>query len=423
VHTFGPATWSRVASRPTTRRVLHRPCARTHVRTAVRGEIQPLVITSESDGARRERATASALLHRAPMKLRSLRSTSARCILSTALALALPLAACDVEPETGPDDPRAELADEALADENEVDEVDADDAGLEPGADALAAADDPSAIAPGFPIEIEIVGNDVVLTWPQIQDATLYQVDSGQSPYFQPGPYAPIGYSYTVGFVWGNFQPQHQFVHVGAAANATNYNYRVAAFNAPGLPRGFSSTVMKVAQPLVAGANLVSFSLVDASVDDTASLHAALGGFSGPLGQVTRFDAYTQTFHDWNPWSGQPGFDIDTGDALFVHTLGAGSLVMVGHAPAEDGEATLQLVPGWNLVSAPLDIVTAQNAFQTPPASEIASTIGPVSQLAEWNPATQSYVSYQYPSGWGTNFTVQMGQPIWVEAIFPFPWD
>ncbi len=343
---------------------------------------------------------------------------SAPRLASTLLWLALPLAGCDVEPETELDAPRTELDDEEP-------EAEFDGAALEPGADALAAAADPAAIAPGFPVEIEIVGNDVVLTWPQIQDSTLYTISSGQSPYFVPGPYWTYGYSVGVGLVWGNFEPQHQFVHVGAAADAANYNYRVAAFNAPGLPRGVSTIVMKVAQPLVAGANLVSFPLVDASVDDAESLHAALGGFAGPLGQLTRFDAYTQTFHDWHPWSGQPGFDIDTGDALFVHTHGSGSLVMVGHAPAEDGEATLQLVPGWNLVAAPLDVVPPGNPFATPTASQLASSIGPVTELAEWNPATQSYASYQYqyPSGWGTNFTVEMGQPIWVQAIYPFPWD
>lgn len=389
--------------------------------TPVRAGTQAWVIAGESKQGRREGGGGIGVAFvEARMKLRSHRSSSARSLLSTALVVALPLAACDVEPETGPDDPRAELDDEALADEVDVD---ADDAALEPGADALAAAADPAAIVPGFPIEIEIVGNDVVLTWPQIQDATLYTINAGQSPYFQPGPYAPIGYSYGLGAVWGNFEPQHQFVHVGAAADAASYNYRVAAFNAPGLPRGFSSTVMKWAQPLVAGANLVSFPLVDASVDDTASLHAALGGFSGPLGQVTRFDAYTQSFHDWNPWSGQPGFDIDPGDALFVHTLAAGSLVTVGHAPAEDGEVVLQLAPGWNLVAAPLDLLSVWNAFSSPTASQVASSIGPVMQLAEWDPATQSHVSYQHPSGWGTNFTVQMGQPIWVEAVYPFPWD
>lgn len=152
-----------------------------------------------------------------------------------------------------------------------------------------------------------------------------------------------------VGWVWGNPEPQHQFVHVGAAASATNYNYRVAAFNAAGYPRGFSNTVVKLAQPLVAGANLVSMPLVDGSVYDAESLHAALGGFAGPLGQLTRWNANTQSFEDWHPWSGQPGFEIDPGDALFVHTHGPGNLVMVGHAPAEDGEVVHQIVPGWNL--------------------------------------------------------------------------
>jgi len=331
--------------------------------------------------------------------------------IASLLLLAFPLAGCDVEPE-------AELEPEV-----ELDDQDLEDDAPEPGADALSAAADPAAIVPGFSVEIEIVGNDVVLTWPQVQDATLFVINDGPQAYYQPGPYSPIGYSTNIGFVWGNFEPQHQFVHVGAATSASSYNYRVAAFNAPGLPRGFSTTVVKLAQPLVAGANMVSMPLIDSSVDDAQSLHAALGGFGGPLGQLTRWDENTQSFYDWNPWSGQPGFDIEPGEALFVHTSGPGNLVMVGHAPTEDGEVVHQIVPGWNLVAAPMDINPAGNPFGYNTASMVAVLMAQVQQLAEWNPATQTFVSYQHPSGWGTNFSVEANQPIWVQANAPSLWD
>jgi len=352
------------------------------------------------------------------------RRSSAPTSCAALLLLTFPLAACDVEPETELDDPRLELDDEEALDDLEVidedDALDEDDTPLD-AADALAAADDPSAISPGFPVTIEIVGNDVVLTWPQIQDATLYSIDNGASAYFNPGPYNPQGYSVSVGFVWGNFQPQHQFVHVGAATSTTSYNYRIAAFNTPGLPRGYSQTVVKLAQPLVTGVNMVSMPLLDSSVHDGESLHAALGGFAGPLGQIRRFDAWTQTFQDWDPWSEEPGFDFDPGDAFFVHTSGPGNLVMVGHAPANDGEVVHQIVPGWNLVAVPMDLNAPNFPFST--ASQIAPLMAGVTQVAEWNPATQSYAIYQHPSGWGSNFSVEANQAIWVQAMFPSIWD
>lgn len=349
-----------------------------------------------------------------------LRMTSTPFALRTlsVMLLMLPLG-CDAEPEPEPDDLRVEPDDETL-DEPQDDAV---DRGLDASAaDQLAAPLDPAAVSPGFSIEIEIVGDDVVLTWPQIQDAVQYGVYRSVGPYFTPPPYGTYGSWWWVGGTWGNTGP-HQLVHEGAAATAETYYYRVVAWNAQTYVRGFSATAVKLAQPLVGGANLVSQPLLDSTVDDAESLHEALGGFAGPVGQVSRWNAPMQSFEDWQPWSGEPGFDIEPGEAVFVHTFGPGLLVTVGLAPAANGDIVHQMPPGWNLVTVPMDVLPPFD-WATIDASQVASLLGyGAQQLAEWDPATQSFVSYVHPQGWGTDFDVEITQPLWVQTNSLTVWD
>lgn len=328
------------------------------------------------------------------------------------LVLALPLA-CDSAPE--PDDLRTEQDVEALDDEAALlPEVEADE---------LTAPLDPAAVSPGFEIEIEIVGNDVVLTWPQIADAVQYGIYDGWSAYFTPPPYAPVGISEYVGGVWSNTGP-HQFVHVGAAATADTNYYRVAAWDPLGYVEGYSATAVKLAQPLDTGTSLVSQPLLDGTVDDTMTLHAALGGYAGPLGQVSRWDATTQTYQHWSPWQ-KGGFDIEPGEAVQVSLSGPALLVTVGLAPASSGDIVHSLVPGWNLVAAPMDLNPPIPWIPTITASTVANSLGnAVLQLGEHNPLVKGgVVYYQHPAGTGSNFTVENNQPLWVQVNAPLEWD
>lgn len=324
------------------------------------------------------------------------------------LLLLLPLA-CDLEPR-------------------EWDEVDpaaaASPVELELEADALTAAPDPTAVSPGFPIEIEIVGDDIVLTWPQIGAAVQYGVFVGYTAYFTPGPYGPVGVSYSVGGTWGNVGP-HQFVHVGAAATNDTHYYRVAAWADQGYVQGYSATAVKLAQPLALGLNLVAQPLLDATVDDTASLHAALGGDAGPLSQVQRWNAGKQGYEKWGPGDDVLGFDIDPGDAVRVQLSGPALLVTVGLAPATSGDVVHSLLPGWNLVTAPMDLNPPQPAVPIITASTVANSLGnAVQQLGEHSPLVKGgVVYYQHPAGTGTNFTVENHQPIWVQVNAITQWD
>lgn len=334
--------------------------------------------------------------------------------IASLLLLASSLA-CDVEPS--PDDLRIdELAEDAEA-------LDEAPPSLE-ASDELAAPVDPAAVSPGFDIEIELVGDDVVLTWSQIDDASQYGVYDGYSAYFTPPPYAPVGISDYVGGVWGSVGP-HQFVHVGAAATTDTHYYRVAAWNPQGYVRGYSATAVKLAQPLDAGLNLVAQPLLDATVDDTASLYTALGGLGGPLGQVQRWNATTQAYQSWTPWTKPMGFDIDPGDAVRVWLSGPALLVTAGLAPAASGDVVHSLLPGWNLVTAPMDLNPPIPWIPTITASTVASSLGAaVQQLGEHDPLVKGgVVYYQHPAGTGTNFTVENHQPIWVQVNAVTPWD
>lgn len=330
-----------------------------------------------------------------------------------ALLLALPLA-CESELESELD-PRT---DDEVVDDDAAPALEAH------GADELAALPDPAAVSPGFAIEIEIVGNDVVLTWSQIGTAVQYGVYDGASAYFTPGPYGPVGDSSFVGAVWGNAGP-HQYVHVGAAATASTHYYRVAAWDPQGYVQGVSATAVKLAQSLDTGTNLVAQPLLDATVVDTESLHAALGGLGGPLGQVQRWDAEKQAFQSWSPFTDPPSFDIEPGDAVRVWLSGPAVLVTVGLAPASSGDVVHSLLPGWNLVTAPMDLNPPLWAVPPITASVVASALGKsVQQLGEHAPLVKGgVVYYQHPAGTGTNFPVENHQPIWVQVDDVTPWD
>ena len=135
---------------------------------------------------------------------------------------------------------------------------------------------------------------------------------------------------------------------------------------------------------LVAGINLISLPLNDASVTTAAALAAKLGS---NCTEVVTFNAAQQQLLSHVPGVPLNNFAIMGGEGYFVNLNYPTSVILTGSGWPSPFH--ISLVPGLNLISMPVN----DSAVTT--ASTLAAKIGTSCQeVVNWESGTQSYVSY-----------------------------
>lgn len=194
-----------------------------------------------------------------------------------------------------------------------------------------------------------------------------------------------------------------------AAAQVESNLQTAAQPAAPAAPSALQATnkVNVIALPLVNSAQFVSASK-SFDADGLASL------VGGGVTQVLSWNASTGRYRSWNPVRG-------SGDNFPLAVGGVYRLVMdrnftgtgvsfVGDVPPP-GSVTFELkrplLSGCiiNDISIPLNLSNITNA------DGLAAAVGNVSQVLEWNAATQRYRTWNATRGTGDNFGVKIGYP------------
>lgn len=139
-----------------------------------------------------------------------------------------------------------------------------------------------------------------------------------------------------------------------------------------------------------------------------------LAAVVGPgVQQVLTWNASTQGYRTWYPQDGEgDNFPLAVGGVYrLVLDNTAGTIVsFVGDVPGQ-GSVSFSLVRpagggcSINDISVPLD----RSDLTT--ADQLATSVGNVQQVLEWNPTTQGYRTWYPQDGEGDNFAVKIGYP------------
>ncbi|MCH9686046.1 MAG: hypothetical protein K0V04_31715 [Deltaproteobacteria bacterium] len=273
--------------------------------------------------------------------------------------------------------------------------LDEPDAAPRPQApDTLTADPRGAARVPGFDLSIAQAGTDIALSWPSQGAGLGYDVWRSTEPYFAPGnPGATL-----LGNVVAN-----NFTDVGGN-DLVSYYYRLQSTGTT-QPR-LSTTVGKFVQPIVStGYSLLGLPLLDTGVTDSLDLGNDIPGTI----EVLRWHPYQVFYTPANPspvWNA-PAFTWSASEAVGILTDGTAgtSYTQTGVVPRAH-DITRELAVGQNLATVPL----SQDPID---AIGMAALEPNITQLDDWNAATQSFDNFYAPL-WGTNFSIEPGRGLWI---------
>ena len=261
--------------------------------------------------------------------------------------------------------------------------------------DRLVGETEPRAILPGFDLEIDADGDDVVLAWAPI--GTSYDVWRSTDPYFAPGdPGSELLASTT----------ETSFVDADAACHSCDDRYYVV--QADGEP--VSTTVGAHVIAVYGGYNKIALSLLDPDLVSASDLQP-LGGAGFIMAH--RFQSSSQSWQSWAPGSAWE-FPIALGETPVVQLSlgGPQHRVLTGYVPAP-GELALPLFAGDNLVALPL-------THPDMAASELLAAYPQASRIGRWDPATQTTRWYEGPGS--EDFVVPSGGDLHVDLTAGGSW-
>ena len=297
----------------------------------------------------------------------------------------------------------------------------------EPSARNLQADETGGWPVPGFELDLEVVGDDVVLEWLPQPGAVQYGVFVGAGPYFTPGPFAPQGaVSVSIGSAWDDGTAVTlSFTDTDATTGSGHRFYRIAAWEPDGTVVGYSTIGAAMVQDLVVGKNEVGIPLLEPSVDAASTLAAQLPDAT----EIQRWDAAAEGLQSYIPGMGDPDFGLAPGEAAIVHMGAVDRYVITGLVPAEPGGLPLNLSVGKAFVAAPLHLTVEGGPCCYVPdpsvlATDVLTDLSPgVSHLREWDPVAQQYRGiHSQKKKDNDDFPVEIGQALWLMVTDPSTW-
>lgn len=303
--------------------------------------------------------------------------------------------ACVVDDEDGS---LEQLEDEDASEDASEDA--AENAAQDPqGPSALGTQTRPVARLPGFDLQLDVVGNDATLTWPDQGPGVVYEVFRSEFPFFAPGGTKSITLTSDVtGTSWTD---------VGGG-NDADFFYQVRAHFPAGYFEG-STTVGKKVTPLYTGYTKIGQCLLT-EVDTSAELFATVGP------SAISSHMWDESIQNWAwSWNGVPGDGLvfDTGDVIVLN-LDANHpprYVDTGYVPVIE-DVVMDLLPGDNLVT----VLPARFGHRM--ASELLAAVPGATRIGLWNAATQT--TAWYPDD--PDFFVPSCSDVHVEVSQPTQW-
>lgn len=258
--------------------------------------------------------------------------------------------------------------------------------------DACAPAGEP--VAPV--LSIAASNGDISLTWTDDPANESYVMHRSTLPFFVPGANTQLA---TLDAETATYVDED-----AAGDPSVNYFYIVRAQRAG--QSADSNEVGEIDYALNTSTDaysLVGFPFPSATLVDAASLADALGG----VATLLKWDADLQAFRFFAPPSTGDNFAVAAGDVVFAQANGDTSAVATMVGPVESIQYAL-LPEGYNFILLPLqrgDLTTA---------SAVASDVGNVTTMLQWDEALQTFRFFAPPST-GDDFSVRPGQPMFLQ--------
>ncbi len=266
-------------------------------------------------------------------------------------------------------------------------------------------------------------GSDILLTWRSVPGASTYVVYSALNR-FAAWPWPQIG---TV------TSPATSFFHLGAGGDGATHYYIVRARDSVGTLSSNSTMGVKAHVPFSysgSRSNVVWMSLPYRSMWKTAkAISDELT--SSQIDVVGKWDAATQTSRLWyyfrGAWRGE-NFPLGPGDGFYVGIRASFAWVINGTDGTVPHAFTFYPAPNANIhwISLPYTSVYTKASDIV---VDIEGGIGSgrntkIIEIARWDPFTQSYVRFSYtPTGWsGTDFTLMLGEGVYLRVVSTFTW-
>lgn len=290
---------------------------------------------------------------------------------------------------------------DAPSDVPELLEPEDEDAALEAdAAEALVAPGDPSAMLPGFPLQISASASDVTLSWSAT--GTSYEVWRSSEPYFTPGDPGSELRTTTTGL---------SYVDSGATCLTCDDRYYVVRATTA-TADVTSTTVGAHIVQVYDGYNKIPVSLINPAFNQ--GVHLQTFGNPGFIAAY-RWMAATQTWQAWTPTTPFVYLQVVLGESPVVHlTLGPPSYrVLTGTVPAP-GDFGVDLLPGDNLVVLPLSQPDTL-------ASELLASIPQATRIGRWDPVAQTTHWYDGQPG-NADFVIPSGRDLHVQVTSAGRW-
>ncbi len=253
----------------------------------------------------------------------------------------------------------------------------------------------PAAQTPGFDVDIDAIGSDVVLSFADQPGATAYSLWASDDPYFEPGD---MGSSVVA------TSTVSDFTVAGAADGNTAQYWRITTD-----VDQTSTTLARWVQALGPAYNSLGFPLAEGAYSASQFLTA-----HPEFSEATIYDSEAgyYRYFSFGPWD--VDFTWNEGESIGAYNdSGADYLRQFGHVPV-DADIAWEIPAYRTFITYPL-------SMEATTASGVMAMLPQASYLNVWDNASQTFLSYQ-ADGWGTDFPVEPGMSLMLALDEPLQW-
>lgn len=274
---------------------------------------------------------------------------------------------------------------------------------------------DPSAPDPPADIVIENDGTDrLILSWPEVPDATGYHVYSSDSAFFTPSEANRIASNVTDQDLT---KPGVQWSDNGESLGdpSANFFFRISSVNmgqesevAASIYGEFEYTLEKTA---TTSFNSIALPLNVAGITDAKSLMDSISGCNS----VAQWNPSSQGYEQYIPGVSATNFAIQPGYSYMIHTTQNTTVTFTGEVVSPNFNLITTGKTNFNEVVIPLDKTNITKA------SQLMEDIPNCNSIAYWNAHVQGFIQY-IPGISLTDFNVSAGYSYLVHVTSNTDW-